>query len=177
MFKDINMADTGFKSPTTNGTPATYDGSATEFTNAANAYADDASYATVTDNEVTYKYQSYGGFAFGVPSGATIKGVEVTLKSKTSLGSMLNDFVIHSNSSGNSANSGTAAGTTEATVTVGGPTDLLSLSWVASDFSDANFWIAARTGSNNNGRVYSLNHIQVKVYYTLSIGQFFNLLP
>ena len=165
------MADTGFKSPTTNGVPSTYDGSATEFTDPTNAYADDSSYATAVDNEANYKYQSYGGFGLSVPAGATIVGIEATAKGKTSSGSQTDvGFVIYDTSTAqwsSGPNSGTFT-TSEGTITVGGPTSLWSQTWVPSDFDDANFKYIFKSSSfdSPSGRTVSLNHVQIKVYYS-----------
>lgn len=165
---DPTSYDTGALSPSTNGTPATYDGSATEYTSPENAYADDAAYATVTDNEANYKYQSYGGFGISIPAGATILGIELKAKGKASAVVVPNDILIYNKTANDwYSNSGNFFTTTEAEQSYGGASDLMGFSWQASDFSDANFAIIHRTGGSNNARVTSLNHLTVKVYYSV----------
>jgi hypothetical protein len=79
---------TGLKSPSSH--------SIDEFSDPANAYASDNSRArALIDNE-----QSYSGFAFGVPIGATIDGIAVSIEAKrdTSIpvcGSSIGDPKIH----------------------------------------------------------------------------------
>lgn len=163
------MADTGWKSPSTNGTPATYDGSATEYTNPANAYSSNDSYATVVDNEATYKFQSYGGFGFTLGAGDTILGIEVTQEGKYSAAGAKNSAVyLYNSNSGNYWTFESYFTTTEQTFTYGGPTELFGFTWTYTDFTDANFHVLARTGGNNDGNTTSLDHIQVKVYYELA---------
>lgn len=163
------MADTGFKSPSTNGTPATYDGSATEYSNAANAYSSNDSYATVVDNEATYKYQSYGGFGFTLGSGDTILGIEITQEGKYSAAGAKNSAVyLYNKNSDNYYTNESYFTTTEATYTYGGATELFGFTWTYTDFTDANFHVLARTGGNNDSNTTSLDHIQVKVYYQLA---------
>ena len=165
------MADTGFKSPTTNGSPSTYDGSATEFTDPTNAYSDDSSYATAVDNEATSKYQSYGGFGLNVPTGAVVNGIEITAKAKTSSGNQTDvGFVIYATgvAQWTTGPGGSTFTSTEGTNTYGGSSNLWVQTWVPSDFDDANFKLLFRSASfdSPSGRTLSLNHIQVKVYYT-----------
>lgn len=157
--------DTGFLSPTTNGTPSTYDGSATEFTNASNAYSSNDTYATVVDNELSYKYQSYGGFGINLDSSYIIKGIEVVTEGKTSTGlSQAMCLLEDSTSTYQQASTGFFT-TTEDSYTFGGPTTLPSGTWTASGLADANFHVIFRTGSANDSRTISLDHIKIKVYY------------
>lgn len=164
------MADTGWKSPSTNGTPATYDGSATEYTDAANAYADDASYATRVDNDVSYFYQSYGGFGFSIPAWATILGIEIHTKGKASAVAVTDAIYVYNSTSTNYYTTENSWTTTESTNTTGGATSLFGETWTPTNFSDANFHVIHRTGSSNNGRTTSLNHIEIKVYYNPDIN-------
>jgi hypothetical protein len=169
LLVDPTVYDTGFKAPTRNGTPSTYDGSATEYTNPGNAYADDGSYATATDNEATYKWQSYDNFAFGIPAGAKIEGIEVQTNGKASAVSVLSGVYIYSQSFGGpSGYADQYFTTTEATLTHGGATDLWYQTWNSADFADGTFYLLHFTGGSNNGRVTSLDMVKVKVYYTVN---------
>lgn len=158
--------DTGFLSPSANGTPATYDGSATEFTDPANAYSSNDTYATVVDNEATYKYQSYGNFGISLDSSYIIKGIEVAVEGKISAGVSSEMAVVLEDADSNyTVVTPGFFVTTEATYTYGGSTTLPSGTWTAAGLADANFHVIARTGSSNDGRTISLDHIKVKVYY------------
>lgn len=162
------MASTGFKSPTSNGTPATYDGSATEFTNPANAYADDSNYATVVDNELTYKYQSYGDFNFNLPANAVVVGVEVAVKGKTSTGSALAGAWLYADSGSKVYTYNSSYFTTsETTYTYGGATSNPG-GYDAGDMVNGNFAVLVTTGSSNDGKTISLNHVSVNVHYTVT---------
>lgn len=157
--------DTGFLSPSANGTPATYDGSATEFTNPANAYSSDDVYATVVDNEATYKYQSYGNFGISLDSSYILKGMEIVVEGKTSSG-VSEMTVLLEDSLGNF--NGVTPGyftTTEASYSSGGPTTMPPGTWTAAALANASFHVIARTGSANDGRTISLDHLKIKVYY------------
>ena len=174
------MADTGFKNATATGEDYN------QFANPTYAYADDTNYALeTTDGE----QQDYYNFTFGIPSGATINGVEVTLK-----GYADGVVILNGDRAGIkvdlSDNGGTAYGTKinknfaisagEITNTYGGATSAdayWGLTLTDTDFSNTNLRVRVEMDILTGGAdVWYLNHIQVKVYYTEASGATIRLL-
>lgn len=156
--------DTGLKSPTANeawqGNP--------QWTNPANAYADDANYATATDDS-NERYQVYTAFSLNIPDGAVITGIEVTTKGKTidnGGGGSHNVTVGVLDNTGTYRNKTQAWTTTESVRTSGGVGDIWSGTWNYINFSDGNCKLRINTNADDTGDYYWLNHIQIKVYYT-----------
>lgn len=150
------MADTGFKSPTVN-VPG--DG----WIDGANAYSSNNSYATCFEEDGYVIY--FSTFAFGVPAGKTIDGIEVTVEGKSS-GTSIMKIRIWSASVGAYSLIKTSAWTiTEQVFTLGGAADLWGTTWVTTDFSDANFILFIGTPTSGVDNM-SLDHAQVKVYYS-----------
>lgn len=160
------MADTGYKNPTSTGSPDN------SWTNPTNAYTEDGTFA-VDDHLLGAINQSYKTFGFGIPADATIKGIEVRIKLKVSsgtgsmgiaIGSVVGYKVNSSGTIGSKFLSGTVT-TTNTAFVVGGPTDLWGVnSWEPEDFSDANFIL--NPGVSSGALDYSTDVVQVKVYYT-----------
>src|SRR5574342_219922 len=131
--------DTGWKFPTTFGNPSNLR------TNPSNLGADDGSNAaegTVGDKEDT------ATFAFGIPVGATINGIEIEIQGNAAGGNNLDTVTIQVNLSWNAGTNYTAAKeydftkttpvTTE-TAILGGAADTWGRAWTDGEFSDANF--------------------------------------
>ena len=153
------MADTGFKSPTATGDD--YD----EWSTPTDAYSSDDNYAWDGGDNTS---QDYYDFAFGVPAGATIDGIEIAIE-----GYCFEDdqAVIEVEMSWDGGANYTAAGTrntwiatAESTKTYGGAASLFGRVWDDSEFSDANFRV--RVEEILTDFVFAMDHIQVKVYYT-----------
>ncbi len=171
------MADTGFKFPTANGSSVgNYGGS--DWTDQANAYADDASYATFANPGIGgygggLATASYYTFNFGIPNGSLINGVEIVVKGKTDTSSRNNLWLtgywasgVVGSGSPTYGNSGFSTWTTTDTeFTYGGATTNLVGSQMPSAFSNGSFFviIAASPGGTI---VMMLNSVKVKVYYT-----------
>lgn len=154
------MADTGWKSPTATG--AVYN----DFTNPTYAYSSNDQYATRLMADGSTFRQSYSGFAFGVPAGATINGIEMSIEGKASSQISLYHWVYCKNLD----QIGTYVltyHTTEDTQQIGGASLKWGKTWVADDFSDENFYMFFETDPDGtDGITLSIDHIQVKVYYT-----------
>jgi len=153
------MADTGAKAPTTTGTPSN------DWTNPTYAYTDDGNYATALDTGSTY-LQSYRTFGFGIPAGATIDGIEATIKGKVSVGTYTNSVRMVGEGGSPSPAKNWTATTTETTYTLGGATDKWTSAWVAADFDDTFEYRISAEPDLETGRTLSVNCITVKVYYT-----------
>ncbi len=132
----------------------------------ANVYAIDSLYATTSGNG---NVQGYNKFVLNIPSNAIISGIEVTASS------------LISNSSGNpkldvglSWNGGVGTTTfksiplttSEATTTLGSPTDTWGRTWTPTDLNDPNFIVFIKHNSAN-GKIISLNYLNVKIYYSI----------
>ena len=158
--------DTGFLTPSANTTNA-----APSWANSQNGYASDDTYATTTN---TSSWVSYADFNIpAIPTGSTINGIEVSAEGKTA------GRDIDINLSWNNHNYTPvviAAGFTEATDVVkliGGATNIFGRTWSAENFTNENFRVRATAHSfSPNGTMFSLDQIQVKVYYTKK-----NLIP
>ncbi len=170
VHEQVKMAptplNTGWKFPTTTG--FTIQGNAAnEWTNPTNAYADDTSYATAIDGVTTLK-QSYGDFGFGIPTTATIVGIEIKTEGKISAGTGFVEFRYGYDRAGdtNGTNYVPASwwSTSDSVDTKGGPTNPLVFT-TGTQMADGNFYFRVKAPGNNTGSTYSLDHVQVKVYY------------
>lgn len=104
-------------------------------------------------------------FTFGVPSGATINGIEVTVEAKRTSGSEDVPLSLSWNAGSNFSSTATNTITsTEAVFTYGGPTSLWGRSWTDSELSNTNFQVKIDPPSS----VFQLSfdQIRAKVYYT-----------
>src|SRR3990167_7791882 len=153
--------DTGFLSPSATGEDYN------QWTNPTNAYSSNNSYATEVD--VNQK-QDYYNFTFNIPAGATIDGIEVVLEAKTQ-----DTFWSPKISVALSYNGGTnytsekqtsTLTTSDANYTLGGSTDTWGRTWDDTEFSDTNFRAYVEYNASIGGDTTSLDHIQIKVYYT-----------
>lgn len=161
------LADTGFVSPTATG------GHASGWSNPNSAFSSNNIYATETIED---RNQSYENFGFNIPSGSTIKGIEVLVEAKHTdpVGCQI-EPILHSVSANADSDRKVQAVTgSDATYILGSPTDLWGSTWAASDFSNANFYTEVQfddtTGNSCSNGTLSLDHIQVKVYYASSTG-------
>jgi hypothetical protein len=156
-------ADTGFESPSSTGDPSN------QWTNPTNAY--------VSNNNRTYTNtywakQSYGGFGFSIPSGATIDGIEYDIEAleNPTRGSTLVVGGLSWDAGSHNVTKNTSPLTTSETIKVlGGSTDTWGRTWSDTDFSNTNF----RAYIGATASIYDaiqVDHIQVKVYYTEATG-------
>lgn len=155
------MSDTGLKSPQTTGDDYN------TWTNPADAYADDGYNAIQGDN--ADRSQDYYTFDFLVPNIATgILGIEVQAKGATQSGNI--DLYV-----GLSWDGGGTYTSEKSEIftgyppyqnkTFGGPTDNWGRAWTTGNFNNTNFRLRVRT--TQGGML--LDHIQVKVYFTLPL--------
>lgn len=153
------MADTGFKSPSSNGELHS------NWTSAISAYSSNDSYATITTTEDPYLYHSYENFNFGVPAGATILGIEYKIEGHVNTGATY-CYVRIMKGGVEQGLVGQNFTDTDQTFTGGGATSLFNTTWTADDFSDANFNIEICPSGATPGRTMYVDHLQVKVYYS-----------
>jgi len=144
----------GFEWPTAAGTGS--------WNNAANAYDQtDGTYATTTA-AIAQEYRDHG---FSVPGGNQVDGIEVKLEMSgtTAAGNISVDLSWDGGSSWTSAKTTVTLTTTDAVVSVGGPSDKWGRSWSPSDFSNTNFRV--RLTGNPSSNEIRVDAIQVKVYH------------
>jgi len=133
------------------------------WTNASNAFSNDAVYATDATNA---HQQGYSTFVLSVPAGAVIDGIEVKGIGKVSSGAGTLGVNLSWNNGGNWSNQKTASLTTSRTpFTLGGAADNWGRTWASGDFSDGNFVLRVENRSTT-GITVSLDYITVKVYYS-----------
>lgn len=159
------MADTGWKSPTTNGSPSN------EFTNPANAYASDNTYATRTYYSQTrfYSTHSYKGFGISIPAGSVINGIEVTVEGYCD-GTAADAFRIslYLNGGATSDQKSQSFGHSDNQKTYGSSSDLWGASASSYNWSDSVFGLQVVAYNDSSTATNYLDHVQVKVYYTES---------
>ena len=145
--------DTGYKSPTATGAYAN------TWTNPTNAYSSNDTYAIATALEG----QDYQDYDFGIPEGATINGIEVSVESYVSSSTSLTVSLSYDNYSHAATPKYILMEESESSLVVGGATDTWGRDWTVSEFSNANF--GSYFYLNYDVTAY-IDHIKIKVYYT-----------
>ncbi len=157
-------ADTGQHFPTTSG--------ATNWSNPDNVFANDGNDARGSGNST----QQYLDFNFGIPAGANIKGVVVTVKAKAAaiiIGTADIDFRLSWDGGTSWSNTKTTGWACllicfYSTNNLGGSTDTWGHTWSESELSDANFRLRGTSGGIGFGTL--VDYIQVQVYYAAVSG-------
>jgi hypothetical protein len=153
--------DPNFRRPSTNGDVHN------EWTNPANAYTSDGTYATAASTNLR---QTYGGFGFAIPGGNLIQGIVVKIDASGSTAAGTLEI-------GLSSDGGSTITTVKATPTligtdlvyeVGGLSDLWGRSWTPANFSDANFRLRVIAQPSSN--TIRLDALEVRVYHTAGGG-------
>ena len=158
--RPVPAADTGAKTATS----VVSSGSWTNFTVGYLNSSDDL-WAT---NATTNNYGVISTFGFGVPAGVQIDGIQVDVEGSNSNNGKTVNYAVELSGNGGTGWSATRAdtftGQTDATDTLGGPTDTWGWTWGAAGFSDANFRLRIyRSGGQFTLRV---DLIRVTVYYS-----------
>jgi len=112
-------------------------------------------------------------FGFAIPIGATIDGIEVMIERKGESGT-IKDAVVRlikgGTISGNNYASSSSWPTSDETATYGGSADLWGLALTDADVNADDFGITVavkRSSSSSSDKTASVDHIQLKVYYTI----------
>lgn len=171
--------NTGWLSPTAHAAVTSSAGDNNGFeVNPANAFADDNLYA-VDNNSGTnsstsctanskdkHRYYNYG---IGIPTGATIQGIEVQLNAKVDSTTGSPRFCVQLSWNGGATwtttQSTATLSTIEAAYAVGGATNTWGRTWSAGDFSNANFRVRLVSVAGNTSRDFSLDRVAVRVSY------------
>lgn len=156
------MADTGYKNPVAEGMVYS------EWTNPTYAYSSNDQRATGI--KVSRDQQDYYNFTFGVPSGATIDGIEVSIEGQSG-SSISNGYLdVYLSWDGgdtwtSSKTTGNFKGTSDITLTVGNSTDTWGRTWSDTEFADGTFVIYLFVNTDTSTSV-DIDHVKIKVYYT-----------
>lgn len=155
------------------------------WTNPTQALTDNtiAAYASTDLSNRQTNYLKITNFGFSIPGGATIDGIEVTVKRQNwgNIGTIVDQEIklVHPSGGIGGANKALAvnwSGVSWETVTYGGAADLWGLSWTDADINSANFGFALRAIMSGSGGSYATAYVDVvkiKVYYTDAVGNSF----
>jgi Concanavalin A-like lectin/glucanases superfamily len=156
-----NLAgDPDYYRPTDIGAPS-------EWTNGANAYASDGSYATAASNGFR---QTYINFGFGIPTNNTIQGIGVKLDASGSTAAGTIDVALSwdGGSSYTTAKATPTLSGSDIVYTVGGPSDIWGRAWTAGEFSNANFRLRVTAAPSSN--TVRIDALEIRVYHQASGG-------
>ena len=166
------MADTGFK--VTGAVVSNAWGQIPVTTTRINT--SDNSRAETTLNNNSYEVATLNNYTFGVPSGATIDGIELVAEFSDFDAST--EAYVRCSLSWNNETNYTATkedyvvGSTDATKTYGGPADTWGHAFTVAELADGTFLVKleGRTGGTFGDRYCRLDYLAIKVYYTPSGG-------
>jgi len=157
--------DTGYKFPTTNGNPYN------DWVNPTNAYSNNSIYATypwgTNAFHPNYGEHTFKTFGFSIPAGATINGIEVTVRGYSDYTSNAARVTLFGIGGGTGTQISKTMPSSNGDIVFGGDTSLWGKTWTANDFLDANFGthIVAFVGSSA-GKTMWIDSASIKVYYT-----------
>ena len=162
------MADTGFKTTGAVVSAGTWTNMTTTRINTAND-----SRATMTGT--TFAVATLNNYTLGIPSGATINGIEVNTEFSISAASSTATLQISlswdNGTNYTTAKSDTQTGTTaDKNSTMGGAADTWGRSWTDTEFADGTFLVKVEGKSSTGGNSCRLDFLQIKVYYTTASG-------
>ena len=159
------MADTGFKTTGAVVSAGTWTNMTTTRINTA-----DNSRATMTGT--AFVTATLNNYAFGIPSGATIDGIEVNTEFSTdysfAVATLQLSLSWDNGTNYTTAKSDTVTGTTaDKNSTMGGSTDTWGRTWTDSEFANGTFLVKVEGKSSLLGTSCRLDFLQIKVYYTV----------
>lgn len=160
------MADTGFKTTGAVVSAGTWANMTTTRINTA-----DNSRATMTGT--TFVVATLNNYTFGVPSGATINGIEVNTEFSTDFVSATATLQLslswNNGTNYTATKSDTVTGsTTDKNSTLGGAADTWGRSWTDSEFANGTFLVKVEGKSTDFSGSCRLDFLQIKVYYTVA---------
>ena len=172
------MADTGWVT----GTVASLHGSGgdrcdgyTGWTNPTNADTQNDTYATCGPGKFKFTdCLSSVNFSFGIPAGATIDGIEVrydgfaTMLLEAVVALLLNGAYAAGDNKGLDAQVPTSD--TDTYRVFGGATDMWNSGFDYDDVTDSTFGFVVSYSTGDPGYTMSVDHLQMKIYYTESTG-------
>ncbi len=174
-----STVSTGYKAPASNAAVTTSSGDNNGFqTNPSYAYTSNNAYAVDTNSgtgtsslytSTTKDRHLFYTYGFGIPTGATILGIQVRLEAKadstTGTPKMYVELSGDGGTTWTTAKSTATLSTTDIVYTLGGAADLWSATWTAAKLSDTNFRVRIINVATNTSRDFSLDQIAVQVTY------------
>ena len=166
-----HIANTGLKSPSNTSVSNYVGGGETAWDTPTNAYASNDTYATASDGT---DFQDWYQFGFNIPTGSTIKGIEVRIEAKVDTLDYLSDPApaIDSYLRKNSTTYTTTSertprlSLTDTTYTLGGSNYLWGTTWTPAEINSSDFGVTlSLAGTSTPATTYSVDHITVTVYY------------
>jgi hypothetical protein len=166
--------------PNNAGTGSNVDGPGTvSWSNPGNITAAGSPYATATlGTHATSEYLKGTNYGFSIPSNATIVGIQVTIRRKSSSnagGNSISDVTVSLIKDGlmTVANKASAAdwGTSFGTASYGSASDLWEASWTPDDINANDFGVAlsAYNQSGYSNRTATVDYMQITVTYTVPL--------
>jgi len=145
--------------------------------NPGNAQADDSSFATCVIGVGAGLKESYyldcQTFGFAIPSGATIDGITVSARGKSTSAIVGSDARVQMMKAGVLAGTektpSTTWGTTENTHTFGAVNDLWGTTWTPAQINAAGFGVSyvCSDGGSSSGCTVSIDYIDITITYTI----------
>lgn len=141
----------------------------TAWTNPGNAAASDNAYATCSlSSNVQSHYLKATNFGFSIPTGAAIAGIVVEIE-RSQVDSGISDNrvrIVKGGVIGSTNKTEGAWPTSDAYQTYGADDDLWGETWTAADINSSGFGVAiSAINTNVFGRVASIDHVRITVYY------------
>ncbi len=173
------LRNTGWLNPTANAAKTSSAGDNNGYqTNPTYAYADDTLSALDTDsgsgtspfcNSSEKDVHRFSSYNVSVPTGATIKGIEVRLDAKVDSTSGSPKICVKlswdAGVSWTTAKATPTLSTTMATYTLGSWTDTWGRTWSVNNFTNTNFRVRVIDVSSSTSRDFRLDWVPVRVYY------------
>ena len=170
---------TGFLVPSANAAVTSGAGDNNGFqTTPSNAYVTDGSFAVDTDSgtntntsctDAGKDKHSYYNYNFIVPSGVSVRGIEVRLNARadsaTNSPRMCAQLSWNGGASWTTAVSTTTLSTATTTYILGGATNTWGRTWTVGDFSNADFRVRIIDVASSTARDFSLDGVAVQVTY------------
>ena len=171
--------NTGYRAPAANAAVTSGSGDNNGFqTSPGNAYTSNNAYAVDTNSGTTTSasYTDAGkdrhlfyNYAFGVPSGAAILGIQVRVEAKvdstTGTPKMYVQLSPDGGATWTTAKVTATLKKTDGVNTLGSTSDTWGRTWTAGELSDANFRVRVTNVATNTSRDFSLDEIAVQVTY------------
>ena len=173
------ISSSGYLAPHTNAAVTSsagdnngYEGTPSNAYLADGIFATDANSGTGTSTSCTNATKDkhiFYDYGFSLPTGVTVKGIQVQLNAKASSASNTPQICIQLSWNGGSnwtaARSTGTLTTTNTTYLLGTPTDTWGRTWTLTNFSNANFRVRMMDVSSSTALTFSLDSLAVNVTY------------
>jgi hypothetical protein len=162
---ELGVASTTWLAPTTNGEITN------QFTNPANAYSSNGSYATENATEG----QDYGDFGVVPSANATVRGLQVRVEGNNSSGTRWIEasveVSIDNGSTWSTPVAGRFNGNGDDNIVFGHANYLWGLTWTDTDLTDSDLRVRITTSNRESaGDVFSLDMIAVKAFWDAGVA-------